>query len=298
MATNETTALTSAPKNAVAKAEPDLKEVLFSEDTLTQIRRALPKHMTPERMARLALTEFRMNESLANCTPQSVVAAVIQCSQLGLDIGGVLGHAYLVPYKREAKLMVGYKGYIELAVRSGQVTNITASTVYEKDEFDYELGLNPDIKHKPTKENDRGEVVAAYAIAWLKSGGRQFVVLNRADIEKARSCSKMPNSEPWTKFYAEMAKKTAIRALSKQLTLSPELRLAVETDERNETAIDVEFETLIDNEGRVLNAATGEVISEPPSAQSGGSAIDVPATPVPEAPGQTSLPLGGDDDKY
>ena len=297
MATNETKALTSAPKNAVAKAEPDLKEVLFSEDTLTQIRRALPKHMTPERMARLALTEFRMNESLANCAPQSVVAAVIQCSQLGLDIGGVLGHAYLVPYKREAKLMVGYKGYIELAVRSGQVTNIMAAVAYEKDEFDYELGLNPNIKHKPTKDAERGEVRWAYAIAWLKNGEKQFVVLNRADIEKARSCSKMPNSEPWTKFYSEMAKKTAIRALAKQLTLSPELRLAVETDERNEAPIDVEFETLIDDEGRVLNATTGEVISEPSHASASENALDVSASTVLEAPGQASLPLG-DDEKY
>lgn len=300
MTTNETTALTSASKNDLAKADP-VKAALFNEENLKQMAMALPKHLTADRLARLALTEFRKTPALHKCTPQSIVSSAMQAAQLGLEFGGVLGQAYMVPYKDEATLIIGYKGLAELARRSGQIVNIQATAVYANDEFDWEEGLTPRIQHKPAKTN-RGEMTHVYAIAWFKAGMTQFVVMSREDVEKIRGGSngyqmakRFNKSSPWDTHFEEMAKKTAIRRLSKQLPMSPEIRQAIEQDDRREAEaesfIDVPFETIPDGEGRQVNPSTGEVLEDdelmPPTASA-----------APEAPGQASLPLGGEDDGY
>ncbi len=301
MATNETTALTSASKNALAKADPDLKEVLFNEENLKQMAMALPKHLTADRMARLALTEFRKTPALHKCKTESIIAAVFQASQLGLEFGGVMGQAYMVPYGGEATLIIGYKGLVELARRSGAITNIMAEVVCQNDVFEYEQGLEPKLRHVPAR-GDRGELTDAYAVAWFKNGTKQFVVMSLDEIEKIRRGSKQGGSGPWKDHFNEMAKKTAIRRLSKQLPLSPEIRVTLDQlDAREhgipaEPFIDVPFESVSDGEGRQFHPTTGEVLADdefmPPTAS------PVPETPSTEAPGQTSLPLGGDDEKY
>lgn len=295
MATNETKALTTPHEKAEA-----FKALLFSEDTLLELKRALPRHLGPDRMARLALTEFRKTPELANCNPASVIAAVLNCAQLGLEFGQTLGHAYLIPFKDEATLMIGYKGYIELALRSGKVLSIQAEAVFENDEFEYEFGLEPKLRHTPAKGN-RGELTHTYAIAWFKNGARQFVVMTRDEIDAIRRGSKNGNSGPWKNNFPEMGKKTAIRRLQKHLPLSPELRKAEEFDKYD--AIDVEFETMPAGEGRQVHPGTGEVQPDPGAIPTSAttvlesSASAAPETPSTEAPGQTSLPLGGED-KY
>src|SRR5690606_24918900 len=126
-----------------------------------EIARCLPKHLTPERMARIAMTELRKTPKLLECDPMSFIAAIMQASQLGLE-PGVLGSCYLIPFwnakagKFECTFMPGYRGFLDLARRSGQIISLVARSVYENDEFSYEFGLKENIVHKPSML-DRGE---------------------------------------------------------------------------------------------------------------------------------------------
>lgn len=223
-----------------------------------EIEKALPKHMDPERMARIALTTIRTNPKLLEASVPSLLGAVMQAAQLGLE-PGLIGHCYLVPFKNgktgqtDVQFIIGYKGMIDLARRSGQIQNIYAHVVYEKDEFEYELGLEPKLKHKPSMEADRGQMIGVYAVAHFKDGGYQFEFMPKEEIEKRRRRSKAANNGPWVTDYEEMAKKTVIRHMWKYLPISVEIQQAAAQDETYrrdvtddpksvyEDAIDVEF---------------------------------------------------------
>lgn len=184
-------------------------------------------------MARVALTCLRTNEALAKCEPVSFMSAIVQCSQLGLEPGGITGEAYLVPYRNgkknitEVQLIPGYRGLIKLARQSGLVVKIESRTVHKNDPvFSVEYGLDGDLKHIPLFPGDRGEVIAAYAVATLKDGEKIFDVMGRDEIEIIRQMSLEKNSgpaAPWNKFPEEMARKTVVRRLWKYLPVSIEL---------------------------------------------------------------------------
>lgn len=200
-----------------------------------EIKRALPRHMTPDRMARIALTELRRVPKLLDCNPKSFFGAVIQASQLGLEPGGGLGHAYLVPYGKECQLIIGYRGMIDLARRSGQIVSITARVVHAADDFKYSYGLDETLHHVPaTGDVDPGQLVYVYAVARLKDGGVQFEVMSRADIDKIRKRSKSSGSGPWVTDYEAMAKKTVIRQIFKYLPVSVEQQRAIDLDDQAE----------------------------------------------------------------
>lgn len=211
------------------------------EQMKSEIARCLPKHLTPERMARIAMTELRKTPKLQECDPMSFIAAIMQAAQLGLE-PGILGSCYLIPFfngktgKYECQFMPGYRGFLDLARRSGQIISLVARSVYKNDEFSYEFGLKEDIKHKPAM-NDKGELVAVYAIALLKDGGHQFEVMSKADVEQIRDTSKSKDKGPWVTNYDEMAKKTVLRRLFKWLPCSVEMQKAVSLDELQEAGI-------------------------------------------------------------
>lgn len=206
-----------------------------------EIARCLPKHLTPERITRIALTELRKVPKLQECDPLSFIAAIMQAAQLGLE-PGILGSCYLIPFynsklgKTECTFMPGYRGFLDLARRSGQIISLVARAVYSNDDFEYEYGLEERLYHKPTMDN-RGELIAVYAVALLKDGGRQFEVMSRAEIDQVRNTSKSKNNGPWVEFYEEMAKKTAVRRLFKWLPCSVEIQKAVSLDEHQEAGI-------------------------------------------------------------
>lgn len=184
-----------------------------------------------ERFVRVALTTLRMNPKLLQCDQQSLLAALMLSAQLGLEPGGPLGHAYLVPYGRELTFIVGYKGYMELARRSGRVASIYALDVREGDAFKWSLGLHRDIVHEPAAE--RGALTHVYAVATYKDGSDpDFVVLDRARIDSFRKRSKASGSGPWVTDYDAMALKTAIRRLATWLPLSVEMASAAAADEQ------------------------------------------------------------------
>jgi recombination protein RecT len=204
-----------------------------------EIARALPKHLNPDRMARIATTVLKQNPSLGRCTPESFLGALMTASQLGLE-PGPLGEAYLVPYGTTATFIPGYRGLIKLAWQSEQLSDIWAEVVNENDEFSYDLGLKRDLTHKPAK-GDRGKPTHVYAAARLKSGGTPFVVMTIDEVEAIRARSRAGKNGPWVSDWAAMAKKTAVKQLSKWLPMSTEFGLAAAFDESVRTNVDTEL---------------------------------------------------------
>lgn len=228
-----------------------------------QIAAALPKHMNPDRMIRLACTEFARNPLLQKCTPVSLVGGIIQASQLGLEIG-VLGQAYLLPFKNnktntyDATFLPGYKGLISLARRSGDVTSIETHIVYEHDTFELSLGLDTALTHKPFLEGPRGKARLVYGVAKFKDGGHHFEWMPITEVEKIRARSKASGSGPWVTDYEQMVRKTLIRRMANYLPMSIELQNALQIDEAvdagNKAVLDGDFVTVVDQEtGEVLN---------------------------------------------
>ena len=202
-----------------------------------EIAKALPTVITPERFTRMVLTALSTDKKLELCTPQSFLGAMMTAAQLGLEPNTPLGQAYLIPYKNkgvlECQFQIGYKGLIDLAYRSGEVEIIQAQVVYENDEFDYELGLDPKLKHKPAKEN-RGNPIYYYAIFKTKSGGYGFEVMSIHDIKvHAKKYSQSYSSEysPWQKNFDEMAKKTVLKRVLKYAPLKSDFVRAIAVDE-------------------------------------------------------------------
>lgn len=232
---------------------------------------ALPKHIDAGRFTRIVLTEVRRNPSLLRCTPASLLGALMLSAQLGLE-PGPLGHAYFVPFKQEVVFIIGYKGMIDMARRSGQVSTIVARAVHEGDEFAYRYGLDDDLKHVPTAEP--GELTHVYAIAKFKDGGVVFVVLSKAEVETfhKRSPSANASTSPWKSDYEAMAKKTAIRRLFPFLPVTAEFAQAFSvSDERPVPGLSADIiADLADSMPDAIEAEDAEVI-EPEA---------VPAEPV------------------
>lgn len=216
-----------------------------SKGALAQV---LPKHVTPERMLKVALTATSRNPDLLACKPMSLLRAVFQAGELGLEAGGLLGEGYLVPFKDEVQFIPGYRGLIKLARQSGQLASIEARVVYERDAFELEYGLDPKMVHKPfLGDENRGGIKFVYAIALLKDGGKQIEVMTNAEIEEIRKRSKASEKGPWVSDFSEMARKTVVRRICKYIPMSVELARALEheaaVDEGvpSPTTIDIEF---------------------------------------------------------
>jgi recombination protein RecT len=164
----------------------------------------------------------------------------MQAAQLGLEPTGVLGGAYLVPYKETCTLIIGYRGLIDLARRSGQIESIEAHVVYSNDRFRCHYGLSPVLEHEPAWEGPPGAVKAVYAIAKMKDGGMQLEVMTRAQVDAIKARSKTSGSGPWVTDYDEMARKTVVRRIAKYLPLTTELSDALQIDADNDPSIDAQ----------------------------------------------------------
>jgi len=201
-----------------------------------QIAKALPSAITPERFARMAMTAVTMNPDLGKCTPPSFIGAMLQAASLGLEPNTPLGQAYLIPYnnyktgQKEAQFQIGYRGLIELAHRSGEFKSIETHVVYENDEFEYELGLDPKLRHKPAMKN-RGEITWVYAVYKLQSGGYGFEVMSKADIDEHRKKYSKAKSSPWDTAWEGMAKKTVIKQALKYAPLRSEFVRALANED-------------------------------------------------------------------
>ena len=212
-----------------------------------EIKRALPSVITPERFTRMALSAINNTPKLAECTQMSFLAALMNAAQLGLEPNTPLGQAYLIPFQNkgvlECQFQLGYKGLINLAYRNDQLQTIQAQCVYANDQFEYELGLEPKLNHKPCI-GERGELIAVYALFKLQNGGYGFEVMSKNDIdEHAKKYSKAVNSSysPWKTAYSEMAMKTVVKKVLRFAPLKTDFLRAIASDETVKTELSVDM---------------------------------------------------------
>jgi recombination protein RecT len=232
-----TTAVKTAPKTM-----KDYVTIMMPE-----IKKALPNTITPERFSRIVLSAISNNKQLQQCTPNSFLAGMMNAAQLGLQPNTPTGEAYLIPYRNkgtlECQFQIGYRGLVSLAYRSGQVKTIYAEAVRENDEFEYELGLEPKLIHKPAKK-DRGEITYFYAVFKLVNGGEGFSVMSKDDMDKhMRKFSKAANAgfSPWQTNYEEMGKKTVIKRVLKLAPLSSDIQMNIAQDETIKSNLDADM---------------------------------------------------------
>jgi recombination protein RecT len=221
---------------ALAPAKSKLQTLSrFLHDRKDAVKMVLPRGFDAERMVRVAIATASKTPALLQCSPESFYTAVHTAAQLGLDPGGALGGAYLVPYGNTCQLIVGYRGLIDLARRSGQILSIEAHVVHAKDKFECTFGLEPKLTHEPCWDEDPGELRFVYAVARLRGDATQYEVMSRGQVEKIRKGSKSGNGSTWRDHYEEMARKTVVRRLVKYLPLTAEVRDSIEKAERAET---------------------------------------------------------------
>ena len=228
-------------KGGALQKAPQRDEVKSIQQLITkmkpQIEKALPSVLTGERFTRMVLTAMSTTPELKECTPASFLGAMMQAAQLGVEPNTPLGQAYLIPYKNKGRLecqfQLGYKGLIDLAYRSGEITSISAHAVHENDQFDYSYGLEETLIHKPALAN-RGEVTSYYAVYHTKNGGHGFLVMSADDIRQHMtkySKAAGSNFSPWKTNFDSMAKKTVIKQLLKYAPIKTEFTRAIATDE-------------------------------------------------------------------
>lgn len=208
-----------------------------------EIRKALPSVITPERFTRIVLSALSTNGKLAETTPQSFLGAMMTAAQLGVEPNTPLGQAYLIPYynnkakRLECQFQLGYRGLIDLAYRSGEVSTIQAHVVYQNDDFEYSFGLEPSLKHIPAMSG-RGEPTHVYAVFRTNSGGFGYEVMGMEDVRAhAQKYSKSYNNGPWQTNFEEMAKKTVLKRVLKYAPLKSDFVRAVAQDETVKTEI-------------------------------------------------------------
>ena len=244
MATGQIGKAVDAAKPAADTPRMAVMDMLGKNKGALQL--SLPRSMDADRFSRLLLTAANANPALFDCSPVSFLAAGVAAAQLGLEPNDARGLAYLLPYNdskrgKIVQLIIGYRGMMDLARRSGMVSSINAFPVFDGDEFTYELGLNPTLHHVPgDHDEDPGKLTHVYAVARV-NGDPQFVVLTRRQIDKTRNAVKGSDSpySPWSKYYIEMAQKTAIRRLCKYLPQTVEMAQALTHEERALTLTDL-----------------------------------------------------------
>ena len=255
----------AAEKQVAAKTPQTIQD--YIKVMSGEIGKALPSVMTPERFTRITLSALSSNPKLAECTPKTFLGAMMTAAQLGLEPNTPLGQAYLIPRRNkgvmECTFQIGYKGLIDLAYRSGEVSTIYAHVVYANDKFDFAFGLEPKLTHVPAM-SDRGEPTFVYAVFRTKDGGYGYDVMSMDDVRKhAQTYSeavKRGFSSPWQTNFEEMAKKTVLKRVLKYAPLKTEFVRAIAADESVHDSIgeDMTTEPVIWAEGTVEDAGDGE----------------------------------------
>ena len=312
------------------------------QENKREIAAALPKHISIDRMVTIAQTAATSVPALLDCYTPSLFGAMIKCSQLGLEPNNALGQAYMIPFKNNKKnrtdvqLIIGYRGMIDLARRSGHVVSMNAQAVREGDEFDWGFGLEERLDHKPG--TDRGEITHFYAYAKLTGGGHQFDVLTKQDVDKVMASTQSRGQYgPWKDHYEQMGRKTMIRRLFNYLPVSIEMAEAAAIDSQGDGGMDQGLDEVLTGDYTVVDQAdttpqleqkeqetepvvddNGEIFDEKLHASADGEPIfnkdgtfrkkpqrraaqkPAAAAPPPEEPEQPEQPeqSGGDDGFY
>ena len=237
MTTSNSIQAATAAQNNLQKKDKPVTMQDYIKKMAPEIEKALPSVITPERFTRITLSALSANPTLQQCSPKSFLGAMMTAAQLGVEPNTPLGQAYLIPFKNKGKIecqfQLGYKGLIDLAYRSGEIQIIQAHTVYENDEFEYELGLDPVLKHVPYKGADKGSPVYFYAVFKLKNGGYGFEVMSAEEVRahaKKYSQSFGSDYSPWKTNFEEMAKKTVLKKALKYAPMKSDFVRQADSD--------------------------------------------------------------------
>lgn len=224
----------------IATRERESKRLVFTAQKQFEVSNEYKMNFNRE--AGFAIQILMNNQALMRCDPESIKHSVVNVALTGLTLNPALKYAYLIPRKGKCVLDISYMGMIKILTDAGAVKNIDAGVIYSGDKFDYRKGTDPFFKHQPSLK-DRGEKIAAYAIAFLRDGGFQFEVISKDEVEKIRSTSESYKNEqgrnfsPWETWEDEMWKKSALKRLFKLLpktNFSDQLIAAISHDYQNE----------------------------------------------------------------
>jgi recombination protein RecT len=241
-----------SPLDRPAQNSGELRALLSRPDVIEQIKLTLPKHMSPERLTKVMLSAVLQTPALMKCNQLTLLQSLTKLSELGLEPGAAMGHVYLIPFENkragrwDVNIIIGYRGYIELARRSGWVEQIETHVVFEDDTFELVYGLDDVrvLKHVPNWKGKRDveKALVVYCIARLKGGASHVEVMSMDEVRTIRNRSQSwkfkPNTGPWQDDFLEMARKTVLRRSAKYLPLSTELRDALEMEDAGETTVD------------------------------------------------------------
>lgn len=268
----------------------------FFEANRGTLEALLPKHFDSERMLKLALGALRTTPKLAGASLSSLLGSVVTCAQLGLEPNTPLGHAYLLPFdKREKRddgqwvtvetqvqVIIGWKGMVDLARRSGQIVSIAAHEVCEGDDFRFAYGLDEELYHRPAMK-DRGAVIGFYAVAKLVGGGHSFEFMSCDEVNHIRYKAAEKNrakkdkqgrpiiTGPWLDNYVEMGRKTVLRRLFKYLPISIESLAFASAIDGNAVAAAAPLEEVVFDVGQQqegpadFDQETGEILESAPA---------------------------------
>lgn len=245
MANNSAVVTKAAPRPSIPDRFSGAKDVqALLERCKAQFALALPKHMSVDRLMRIALTAVQKNPRLMQCTPTSFLSALMTSAQVGLEPDGVLGRAYLIPRNNrragtmECNFQPGYLGLLELCQRSGEIASVRAEVVRRGDFLEYEKGLEEKLVHREGDDPD-GEITHVYAIIRTKNGGRYWDCWKAARVEKHRQRFSQDTREEaaWNTDWPAMAKKTLLISVSKLAPKSVELARAVVAQEQSEAGL-------------------------------------------------------------
>lgn len=277
---------------AQARPQDNIKTLL--NKAWPRIAAVMPGHMSSERLYQLALSAINQTPKLVECTPASILSCLMKCSANGLEPSNVdgLGRAYIVPYfnrkagKMEATFILGYKGVIELAHRSGKLLNIHAQAVYRGDTFEYwEDESGQHFSYRPnltdSAEHTPDNLTHVYVTAALKDGGRVFEHMTKAEVDAIRKRSKASNSGPWVTDYEAMALKTVIKRSARYLPMSTEAASVVAADETTPNYNSV-FNPVVEQPAPAqVEADTGEIIEEAQAQEVEADEIEIAAEDIP-----------------
>lgn len=232
---NQNNSALKATTAIVKKNETPFEQAL--ESVLENVSLSIPKTMNRATFVQTLKNMVTKTPQLANCSRQSVMAALVTLAELGVT------NAFLIPYMNhkkgimEAQLQLGYQALLTLAYRSERVISIDAKAVYSGDMFDYEEGTETKLIHKRNTTGMRGEAIGYYAIGKLKDGGIKVEYMSKAEVEDhANHYCKAKDKDgkyvgAWKDAFDEMAKKTVLKKLLKTMPSSIEIERAIEADE-------------------------------------------------------------------
>ena len=215
-----------------------------------QIEMALPRHITAERIVRVTHTAMQRTPELLECTPGSLMGAIMVSSQLGLEVNGPLNQSFLIPRKngrtgnKEANFQMGWRGLRDLVFRSGAVTRLYSHCVYRMDRFDLDYGTDKHLRHTPYDDGDRGPLRGIYAVAHLRDADPEFVYMTEEEIltHRDKYCQKPRYGDwVWETEFEKMGQKTTVIQLARWLPMSIEMQYAINMDAKGDRgeAIDV-----------------------------------------------------------